>query len=61
MTMECRLERVLDIGKMDVFVGEVVGTHINCECLTDGMPDVKKIDPVGFSLNGYYWRLGPGL
>jgi flavin reductase (DIM6/NTAB) family NADH-FMN oxidoreductase RutF len=40
-------------------VGEVIQTHINQDCLTDGKPDAGKVDPLIYSPgSGNYQRLG---
>lgn len=63
INMECRLIDVLDYeGTHEIMVGEIVKTYANEECLTDGVPDVKKVDPVIFSTGDHnYWRIGEHL
>jgi flavin reductase (DIM6/NTAB) family NADH-FMN oxidoreductase RutF len=59
VNLECRLRHTLDLGAHILVVGEVVQTHINDSCLTDGKPDAMKIDPLVFSPGtGHYQRLG---
>ncbi len=60
INMECKLIKVLDFeGTHETFVGEIVRTYASEECLTDGVPDVKKVDPIIFSTGiPNYWRLG---
>lgn len=43
----------------EVFFGEVLEVHVSKECMTDGKPDIKKIDPLllgGSEVS--YWGLG---
>jgi flavin reductase (DIM6/NTAB) family NADH-FMN oxidoreductase RutF len=59
VNMECRLIKAIDFeGTHIVFVGEVMETYVSEECLTDGAPDVVKIDPLIFSTEGRYWGIG---
>lgn len=59
VNLECRLRHTLDLGAHILVVGEVIQTHINESCLTDGKPDASKIDPLVYSPGtGNYQRLG---
>ncbi len=49
INLECRVEHVLELGSHSLFVGRVEETHITESCLTDGKPDVNKINPFVFS------------
>lgn len=56
MCLECELKEVLPGGK---YIGEIKNVSL-CECaLTDGEPDIAKIDPVVFDPFGHgYYKLG---
>jgi flavin reductase (DIM6/NTAB) family NADH-FMN oxidoreductase RutF len=56
---ECKLARVVDLGADELFIGEIAGVYADPQCLTDGKPDLKKLDPFVLSMpaNGY-WRVG---
>ena len=59
LCMECRLVQTVDFPKHDIFIGEVVQTHCDEACLTDGVPDFAKIRPMLFTMGDKgYWRLG---
>jgi flavin reductase (DIM6/NTAB) family NADH-FMN oxidoreductase RutF len=59
LNMECRLIQTVDFPKHDIFIGEVVETHCDESCLTDGVVDVSKIRPILFVMNDKsYWELG---
>lgn len=59
VNMECRLLTSLDNGSHNLVIGEVVGTYIDTNCLTDGRPDPEKIDPVAWvPVSQVYLRLG---
>ena len=59
LCMECRLVQTVDLLGDELFIGEIVGAYADASCLTDGKPDVKKIDPFVLTMpdNGY-WRVG---
>lgn len=59
LSMELRLAQTLVLGHHEVFIGEVVATHVDEHCLTDGKPDLEKIDPLLFDFMMIdYWSLG---
>ena len=59
VNIECRLRHTLDLGAHILVVGEMIQTHINDSCLTDGKADATKIDPLVYSPGtGNYQRLG---
>ncbi len=59
VNMECKLVETLDFGGTHVtFVGEIVQAYVDEYCLTNGVPDVKKIDPIIYSTDGKYWAIG---
>jgi flavin reductase (DIM6/NTAB) family NADH-FMN oxidoreductase RutF len=50
LNLECKVIHILNLGTHAFVIGEVKGSHISEECLTDGKPDVKKIRPIIFNL-----------
>ena len=71
INMECRVVRVIDDldPTEDIFIGQIIQTYSSENYLTDGDPDLKKIDPIIFSTveNQYYavgkvigqaWKIG---
>lgn len=59
VNLECRLRHTLDLGAHTLIVGEVIQTHVNESCLTDGKPDATKVDPLVYAMGtGSYHRLG---
>lgn len=59
ISIECRLAQTVLLGEHEIFVGEVVETWIDAHCLSDGKPDLKKIDPILFDFTRIlYWSLG---
>lgn len=73
INLECRVVRVIDDldPSEEIFIGEIVQTYATEEYLTNGAPDMKKIEPIIFSTaeNNYYtvgkllgqaWKVGQG-
>lgn len=43
----------------ELFIGEIIETHIEPQYLTDDIPDIKKIDPIFLTMpDNNYWTLG---
>lgn len=53
----CKVVNKLDLPNNDVFIGEVLEVYVSKECLADGRPDAKKIDPI-LLMGGSYRELG---
>lgn len=59
LCMECKLVDTLDMEIDTLFIGEIVSIHCDEACLTDGNPDIAKINPFIFSSpDHHYWTLG---
>jgi len=59
VNMECKLVKAIDFeGTHVIFVGEIVETYVNEDCVVDGNPDVTKVDPLIFTTDGKYWGIG---
>ena len=62
INMECRLIQTVDFPRHDIFVGEIVETYCDESCLTDGVVDFSKVEPILFVMNDKsYWKLGERL
>ena len=59
VSLECNLIHSLDLGSHVLFVGEIIDTYIDSDCMTDEKPDPLKIDPLIY-IHGanQYRRLG---
>jgi flavin reductase (DIM6/NTAB) family NADH-FMN oxidoreductase RutF len=49
VNLECEVQHILNMGSHALVVGKIIETHVSEDCLTDGQPDVKKIDPFIFT------------
>jgi len=44
VNLECVVRKTLDLGSHDLFIGEIVATHVDSEYLNEkGEPDVEKM------------------
>ena len=63
LNLECKLVQILDFGgPNETFIGEIVEAYISERYLTNGLPDMQKMDPIIFSMHdNNYWKLGVKL
>lgn len=58
VNLECKVIQTINIGNMEVFIGEVVNTFINDNCIKNGFPDMKMIDPIIYDIRNIYGNIG---
>jgi flavin reductase (DIM6/NTAB) family NADH-FMN oxidoreductase RutF len=58
INMECKLHSTYNIGTHDLYIGEIVEIYIDDNCLVNGIPDIKRIEPMVCTWKGNYWRIG---
>lgn len=59
LSMELRVIQTLKLGHHEVFIGELVATYVDERCLTNGKPDLAKVDPLLFDFMQIgYWSIG---
>ncbi|MGD1004569.1 MAG: flavin reductase family protein [Methanoregulaceae archaeon] len=54
VNIECKLFKAVDCGSHLLYIGEVVEIHADKECVTDGKPDVTKINPIVYAQLTYF-------
>ncbi|MBI2906907.1 MAG: flavin reductase family protein [Chloroflexi bacterium] len=58
INMECQLVQTIDFRQHEIFIGEIVETFCDEACLTDGVVDFSKVNPILFVMNDRsYWKL----
>lgn len=57
---ECKVVNIIDLRSTnDIIIGEIVQTYVNEECITNGKPDIQKIQPILFSgFDANYMKVG---
>lgn len=46
VNMVCKLVKTVDLPDRDIFIGEVLETYVNNECVSDELLDYEKINPL---------------
>lgn len=59
LSMACRLSQSVDLPTNFLFIGEIEGAYCEEQFMTDGRPDLRKIDPFVLSMpDNQYWAVG---
>lgn len=62
LSLECKLIDAYEMPTNDLFIGEIVGTYTEEQYLTDGKPDIKKINPAVLTMpDNNYWSIGENI
>jgi flavin reductase (DIM6/NTAB) family NADH-FMN oxidoreductase RutF len=60
LCIECKLVDVVPLPSHYLFLGQVEATYADQDCLTDGKPDIQKINPFVLTMpDNNYWGVGP--
>lgn len=61
INLECKVEKFLELGSHDLFIGRIVAVDVDAELVDDkGAFDVARADLLGYT-HGHYRRLGEDL
>jgi flavin reductase (DIM6/NTAB) family NADH-FMN oxidoreductase RutF len=59
LCMECQLIQTIEFPTNTFFIGEIIGAYAREECLSEGRPDIKKMDPLLLTMpDNSYWKVG---
>lgn len=58
INMECEIMQTFSIYDMEVFIAHVTEVYANEECLINGFPDTRKVNPLFYSIDNTYWTIG---
>lgn len=60
INLECKVVHILDLGSHSLVIGRIEETYVSENCLTEGKPDVNKIEPLAYipSTTQQYQALG---
>jgi flavin reductase (DIM6/NTAB) family NADH-FMN oxidoreductase RutF len=62
LTMECRVTQTVELPTNSFFIAEIVNIYIEEQGLTDGMPDMKKINPFLLTMpDNNFWAIGENI
>jgi flavin reductase (DIM6/NTAB) family NADH-FMN oxidoreductase RutF len=54
VNIECRLFKSVDCGSHQLYIGEIVEIHADKASVTDGKPDIAKINPIIYAQATYF-------
>jgi flavin reductase (DIM6/NTAB) family NADH-FMN oxidoreductase RutF len=57
VNIECSVFKEVDCGSHILYIAAVTEIYVNKDCMSDGGPDIQKIDPIIYS-GGNYWQMG---
>lgn len=59
LSLECRLFGIHELPTNNLFIGEIIATYSEEKFLTDGKPDIKKMNPLVLTMpDNQYWSVG---
>jgi flavin reductase (DIM6/NTAB) family NADH-FMN oxidoreductase RutF len=59
LNMECKLVQTVKLQSNYLFIGEIVGAYCEELFMTDGKPDITKVDPFVLTMpDNRYWAIG---
>jgi len=59
LNMECKLVQTVELPSNYLFIGEIEGAYCEDRFMTDGKPDIKKVDPFVLTVpDNRYWAVG---
>jgi flavin reductase (DIM6/NTAB) family NADH-FMN oxidoreductase RutF len=62
LCMECKLVQAVDLPSNTLFIGQIVGAYTEERFLTEGKPDILKINPFTLTMpDNHYWSVGQNL
>lgn len=56
VNLECRVIHMLNLGSHTLVIGQIEEVHITESCLTNGKPDIEKIKPLMWVVEGNEYR-----
>jgi len=54
VNIECKVFSSVDVGSHLLYIGEVMEIHADQSCVTDGKPDIAKINPIIYAQATYF-------
>ncbi len=57
VNLECVVRQILDLGSHSLFIGEIMATHVDAECLNErGEPDIDKMSLFCYCPKAHQYR-----
>ena len=62
LTMECKVTRTIDLPTNSFFIAEIMAIYTEEKFLTNGVPDVKKMNPFLLTMpDNRFWSIGENI
>jgi flavin reductase (DIM6/NTAB) family NADH-FMN oxidoreductase RutF len=61
INIACKVTKSIDVYNMTVFIATVIQVLVDERCLTNGVADTKKIDPLIYCMDNQYWTIGNSI
>jgi len=62
LCMECKLIETVELPTNYFFIGEIIASYTEKKYLTDGKPDIKKMNPLLLTMpDNNYWAVGENV
>lgn len=62
LCLECKLAQTVNLPSHNLYIAEIVGSWSDEQYLSDGVPDLKKMDPFFLSMpDNRYWGIGEAV
>jgi flavin reductase (DIM6/NTAB) family NADH-FMN oxidoreductase RutF len=62
LNMACRLNQTVKLSFNTLYIGDIVEVYTEARFLTDGKPDIQKINPFTLTMpDNRYWRVGEAM
>lgn len=62
INIECKLSEIVELPTNTFFIGEVLNVYSKEDFLTDGKPDVKKVNPFLLTMpDNRFWSVGDNV
>ena len=58
LSFVCKQVQTIELNEFYLFLGEVLETYAEEDCLSEHLPDIRKIDPLLCSIDGSFWGVG---
>lgn len=57
----CKVISTTEVHNNLMFVADIVKTYVSENCCTNGYADTKKVNPIMYTMDNQYWKLGEHL
>ncbi len=60
LSLQCKLMESIEVGGVnEIFIGEILKVYVNDDCVSNGLPDITKLQPLLFSMHdNNFWSVG---